>query len=269
MSFKATSWALNDAPVDSPVLMAVLMAMAERANDDGTECRQSITTIAMKARVSYRSVQRHIKTLLNQGVIVLGDQTLAGHHRADHRPVVYDLQMHLTRGDSLSPRDGVTTVARGDSDGNHGVTAVAPRGDSSGNHGVTPVADNKSLVLPTEEQPVRDMSERERAPANGRGSRLPANWQPSRKLIEQMHSECPGIDLGLENRNFTDWWKSAPGQRGRKADWEATWRVWMRKSYGSRVGTSPTRPRPSTTDARVADVQSLKNSPESARKALA
>jgi len=269
MSFKATSWALNDAPVDSPVLTVVLLAMAERANDDGSECRQSIATIAAKARVSTRSVQRHIKVLLDQGVIVLGDQTLTGHHRADHRPVVYDLQMHLTRGDILSPRDGVTKTSRGDSGGSHGVTVVTPRGDSSGAHGVTAVSDNKSLVLPTEEQLVRDKSERERAPASGRGSRLPADWQPSPELITQMRSECPGLDVVLENRNFEDWWKSAPGQRGRKADWEATWRVWMRKSYGSRVGTSSARPRPSTTDDRVAAVQALKNSPESARKALA
>lgn len=36
--------------------------------------------------------------------------------------------------------------------------------------------------------------------------------------------------VDAETRQFADYWGSIPGARGRRKDWYATWRVWMRKS---------------------------------------
>ena len=69
MSIKVTSWALNDAPVEDPVLVLVLVAMAERANDDGTTTYQSVETIARKARISVRTCQRKLRELEDAGLI--------------------------------------------------------------------------------------------------------------------------------------------------------------------------------------------------------
>ena len=46
-----------------------------------------------------------------------------------------------------------------------------------------------------------------------------------------MREECPGVDLRREFAKFTDHWTAAPGSRGVKLDWTATWRNWIRKAY--------------------------------------
>jgi len=58
-----------------------------------------------------------------------------------------------------------------------------------------------------------------------RGSRLPQNWLPRAE---------DGKD-DLELAKFRDYWKAAPGQKGVKLDWDATWRNWLRTA-----GKSPT-----------------------------
>lgn len=64
-----------------------------------------------------------------------------------------------------------------------------------------------------------------------RGSRLPADWAPS--LEDLAYAEKQGLVNGRaqsELEKFRDWWAAAPGQKGVKADWQATWRTWVRKA---------------------------------------
>lgn len=67
-----------------------------------------------------------------------------------------------------------------------------------------------------------------------RGTRLPDGWEPDRPVIEQMRAECPNVDLRAEHRKFVDHWAGAPGAKGRKVNWNATWRNWIRRAaeYG-------------------------------------
>ena len=51
-----------------------------------------------------------------------------------------------------------------------------------------------------------------------RAARLSEDWIPK---------EFEGETVELEK--FRDWARSAPGQKGVKADWDATWRNWMRR----------------------------------------
>jgi hypothetical protein len=51
-----------------------------------------------------------------------------------------------------------------------------------------------------------------------RGTRLPEDWVPKQDL-----------EFTVELEKFRDWARSAPGQKGVKADWDATWRNWMRR----------------------------------------
>lgn len=66
-----------------------------------------------------------------------------------------------------------------------------------------------------------------------RGCRLPDGWTPSAELIAEMRTECPGVDLKAEHRVFTDFWKGKSGKDATKADWDATWRNWMRREQKS------------------------------------
>ena len=36
--------------------------------------------------------------------------------------------------------------------------------------------------------------------------------------------------------NFYDYWISKPGAGGRKSDWSATWRMWVRKESAATAG---------------------------------
>ncbi|WP_130865833.1 hypothetical protein [Acidipropionibacterium timonense] len=63
------------------------------------------------------------------------------------------------------------------------------------------------------------------------GARLPDQWQPARTSpnlnVEQPHSP-DWLDDQL-NR-FRDYWHAQPGAKGRKTDWDATWRNWIRNA---------------------------------------
>jgi hypothetical protein len=67
-----------------------------------------------------------------------------------------------------------------------------------------------------------------------------------------------------DHEAFCDYWHSAPGAKGRKRDWEATWRNWMRREHERR--SRPGRPaangqRRPTADDRIDDIQALKLTP--------
>lgn len=99
------------------------------------------------------------------------------------------------------------------------------------------------------------------ATAGGKGSRLSPGWMPDPKVIEQMRAECSSLDLKAEHAVFTDYWIAQPGARGRKSDWNATWRNWMRRAAERVPGPAPGLPRlravGSTTDERVAQTLAL------------
>jgi hypothetical protein len=62
-----------------------------------------------------------------------------------------------------------------------------------------------------------------------RGTRLPDDWTPPLGL------NAP--DFGLTHEQyahqvevFRDYWRAVPGAKGRKTDWPATWRNWLRRA---------------------------------------
>lgn len=63
-------------------------------------------------------------------------------------------------------------------------------------------------------------------PKSDRGTRLPDGWEPDRAVIEQMRAH---VGLRAEHRKFGDYWAAQPGAKGRKVDWNATWRNWIAK----------------------------------------
>lgn len=74
-----------------------------------------------------------------------------------------------------------------------------------------------------EEPPVTPLGPKSSVAAS-RGSRLTDEWEPDRDFASAL-----GLDAATVLAGFRDYWRSAPGARGRKADWQATWRNWCRK----------------------------------------
>jgi hypothetical protein len=102
----------------------ILLVIADHANDDGGEAWPSQATIAKKASVSIRTVQRAVNNLCKEGYLRMekhkgGSATC----REDRRPHRYTIQLHKLRGDKETTR-----IKRGDSDDLDGATLTTDTG---------------------------------------------------------------------------------------------------------------------------------------------
>lgn len=81
------------------------------------------------------------------------------------------------------------------------------------------------------------------SPPKDRGTRLPEDFalSPERTAF----ATEAGVDPERTFASFTDYWRGVAGARGRKADWDATWRNWCRKESDS---TKPRRGSASASD---------------------
>lgn len=68
------------------------------------------------------------------------------------------------------------------------------------------------------------------------GTRLPDDWQPSVALTEWASKEFPCVNASRATDEFRDYWHSLPGPKGRKLDWDKTWRNRIRE-LSSRPGS--------------------------------
>lgn len=131
---------------------------------------------------------------------------------------------------------------------------------------------------PEDQEKNKKTSSSSRAPRLTTATRIPDDFIPDVKMRdwfadEKLHHV---IDARIEHEKFMDYFRAAPGVKGRKLDWPATWRNWMRSAadrasrYGSTrpvsapPGTSlvpssgaPLNYRPSTTDQKVAQTLDL------------
>jgi hypothetical protein len=81
-----------------------------------------------------------------------------------------------------------------------------------------------------------------------RGTRLPDDWMPTPDLIDAMSTENPHVELRWETTKFRDYWHAQPGAKGVKADWDATWRNWIRRAAEH---ATPQQRAPSASQRRV------------------
>ncbi len=61
-----------------------------------------------------------------------------------------------------------------------------------------------------------------------RASRLPDDWTPTDDQLAFCKAERPDLKPQEVAARFRDYWIAKAGKDGRKADWEATWRNWVR-----------------------------------------
>ncbi len=66
------------------------------------------------------------------------------------------------------------------------------------------------------------------AAQRSRGSRLPEGWTPNFELQTWAIKERADLDPTATLERFRDHWRAAPGSRGVKLDWDATFRNWVR-----------------------------------------
>jgi len=64
--------------------------------------------------------------------------------------------------------------------------------------------------------------------ASPTGSRLPADWTLPDEWAEWAKQARPDLNPRETADRFADYWRGVPGAKGRKTDWPATWRNWVR-----------------------------------------
>lgn len=67
------------------------------------------------------------------------------------------------------------------------------------------------------------------------GSRLPDGWSPDdddwAMAMEALGGDIPAVN---ELDKFRDYWRAVPGAKGRKLEWDSTWRNWIRRAVENR-----------------------------------
>jgi hypothetical protein len=102
----------------------VLLVIADHANDEGTEAWPSQATIANKASVSVRTVQRAVNSLVSGGFLRLEKHAGGSANcREDRRPHRYTMILSALRGDATTTR-----TLRGDGDNADGATITPTTG---------------------------------------------------------------------------------------------------------------------------------------------
>jgi len=238
-----------------PTARLVLLAIADCANDQGREAYPSNATLMRKTGLSERGVRQAITDLDRLGELSVEYKSGprgCNRYRINMHPAQragYDQtrqDVPGTRHDMPGERESDPAPHAGD---------PAPHAGDPAPHAGDPAGDAPE---PSEnrQRTVREPSgARKRADADkARGSRLPDGWEPDPELIDWARTNAPSCGRA-DHEAFVDYWHSVPGQRGRKVDWRATWRNWMRTEQQKRSRHQPSanghQPQMGTTERKM------------------
>lgn len=87
-----------------------------------------------------------------------------------------------------------------------------------------------------QETPRGEEKREENKSSRATATRLPADWTPSDVDQDFCRIERPDLDPCATADRFRDYWIAQPGTKGKKLDWSATWRNWVR---GEKAQTKP------------------------------
>ena len=209
MSVQAMTWAF--AQDVEPHAKLVLIALANRSNQDTGICFPGQALLAAECSMSSRTVRRHLRALEDKGLVRRRARMLPegrGRTSDEYRLAFYD------QPDNVSTRSGPT--------GQNGTTNRTKQDD----------------------QPDTGVQVTVREPKENRkivgAHRKPDGWQPSDRTKTAMNEKHPTLDLSSELEAFEDYHES----KGTKfADWDRAFQTWCRnavKWQNPRKDSAPT-----------------------------
>lgn len=160
------------------------------------ECSASVAR-----QINMRSHEEAVKTILNEFFELTGDGWI--HHRADR-----EIEKYRSKIEQAS-RAGKASAERRFNDRSTDVQLTNNQEPITNNH--------KPKV---EKQ---------------RGSRLPADWQPSDEDIAYCQKERPDLQWQRVAENFRDYWLAQAGTKATKLNWALVWKTWVRNEKGART----------------------------------
>lgn len=106
--------------------------------------------------------------------------------------------------------------------GSHGTVTVPPTRPDPTRTSYGSSYGEASSASPPDDAPKK--------PSPRRGSRIPADFKVTPKMVAWARERCPGVDGRLQTELFINYWQAKAGPNAIKRDWESTWRNWMLKA---------------------------------------
>lgn len=240
---------------DKPLPVArkmLLLSLADQANDAG-ECWPELDDLAARCSVSRRTLFECLKELEEGGFIDRRHVGPPGRQRVVFRvneDVLRQCELLAEPTPPRMPGPGAKSAPVQNPHQRENCTGAKNR--------IDPVRNLHPKKQPKESNPK---GEEQRAPA---GTRLPPDWEPSAEEREFAAAERPDLNVDAESAKFRDYWHAVPGPKGRRADWSATWRNWIRRADAPKGGGAappPPQPPPSPTPGAKRDIFASPESP--------
>jgi hypothetical protein len=102
------------------------------------------------------------------------------------------------------------------------------------------------------ERPARRKAKPLKQATSARGTRLPNPYPLTAEMAQVAVAE--GVNAHREHQRFCNYWWAAPGQKGVKLDWLATWRNWCMKAADGGHSAAPVLERDHAAAAEAAGV---------------
>ena len=111
MSLRMLTWAWDQAPVDSPSDLLVLLALADEANELGGDCWPSLRRVAKRSRLSVGAVHKAIARLEDAGLIEVQRPATPAPGKVNRYQIVTDSGRHRSlQGEQLDHAQQDSTV---------------------------------------------------------------------------------------------------------------------------------------------------------------
>ncbi len=193
----------------------VLVVLADHASGEDARCWPSQQLVADEAGCGIRTVKSHIKWLEDNGYIIRTTKKLG---QGNGSRTSYKICLSRLQSDTIDR-------------GAENAGANIARANSCTLRGEKPPITNR------QEPSIDTSNEVSRAKPRGkaRATRLSDNWSPTPN--DYAFASKEGLsqqEINREADKFRDYWPNISGAKGRKIDWSATWRNWIRRAADGR-----------------------------------
>lgn len=253
MSVRVMSWVWSKSR-SAPTQRLVLLAIADCANDRGSDAYPSTETLATKTGLSVRGVRKAVADLVKSGELRV-DYKAGPKGCNRYRVVIPDPAPDAGNPEQNAPSTDTRHTVHSASDAGSTRNVVpGTRHETTGNpaRGAAEPSENRPPTEPSKEPSVP------RKRGSDRGTRIPDDFAATAEMIVWAKENTPLVG-SKETAAFVDYWRGRAGASGRKTDWVATWRNWMRRAQ-----TEAEAKRPGSRD--LVEVNGHRLKPETAQR---
>jgi hypothetical protein len=240
VSFRVSQWVWTSSRSQSTQRL-VLLAIADRAADDGTQAYPSTETLTKMTGLSERAVRTAVTALVGLGELKV--EYKAGPKGCNRYAVVMDPV--ASAGSDPEPDAGNPAGAATSSETRHDVhpapSAGGTRQDRPGTRHETTVDPAPAAPELSENSPTQSVEPSVvRAKRGTRiGTRIPDDFRVTPEMVAWARATVPTVDGKRQTEMFINHWRAASGRTAVKRDWPATWRNWMLRAVDFAPRGSP------------------------------